>query len=185
MLLCSNALHTRSTIYFTPDDKPLRPLTTLLRNAEKHILVCVYQFSHRALAQHLCAAQKRGCKVEVIVDSSTLEMKNHVVDILRNATVPVFVYHAPQGNHLCHHKYAVIDNETWTGSLNWTYRGFKNNQENAVHCDEKPIAQRYAQQFALLKKRCERLVPLRNTAGLTSEKGMWERLRGAVARLLR
>lgn len=179
-LLCTT-LSGKSVVYFTPDDRPLRPLTTLLRHAQKRILVATYQFSHRVLAQQLCAAKARGCIVEVVVDGSTLAMENNVVPMLQEATIPVFVYHAPRGNNLCHHKYAVIDDEVWSGSMNWTYRGMKHNQENAIHCDEAPVTQRYAQQFALLKKRCEQLAPLHPSP---TKKDMWSRLKRSVSRLL-
>lgn len=146
--------------------------------------MAVYQFSHRTLAQNLCAAKKRGCTVEVVVDSSTLEMENSVVTTLRDASIPVFVYHAPRGNNLCHHKYAVIDNETWSGSMNWTYRGMKYNQENAIHCDEDAVTKRYLQQFVLLKKRCELLAPLQPNEGKKKSKGLWARLKRGVRDLL-
>ena len=174
LLFIATTLSPKSTIYFTPDDKPLRPLTTLLRHARHRILVATYQFSHRALAQHLVHAHTRGCRVEVVVDVSCLEMRNSVLPTLRDAGIPVFVYHST-GRSLCHHKYAVIDDETWTGSMNWTYNGMTRNQENGVHCDEAAIATRYAQQFAVLKKRCERIA---------KTPGLWERLRRGVRELL-
>ena len=77
-------------------------------------------------AEHLVHAHKRGCTVEVVVDVSCLEMRNSAVPTLRDAGIPVFVYHST-GRSLCHHKFAVIDDDTWTGSMNWTYNGMTRN----------------------------------------------------------
>lgn len=179
-LLCfTSTSFAKTQVYFSPDDKPLRALTTLLRTAEKRIFVAMYQFSAKPLAQLLIAAHKRNVRVEIIVDQATTELPNNCLGILKDAGIPVFI-HAPKNKTLNHHKFAVVDGCVWTGSMNWTYRGLSHNQENSLLCDESGVTARYAKQFDVLKHRCERVIP-QETAPTT---GLLERLRKNIAQLL-
>jgi len=45
----------------------------------------------------------------------------------------------------------------WTGSYNFTKSATRNNQENIVLLDSKPLIDKYAKQFSLLQERTRKL----------------------------
>ncbi len=163
VLLCSIAgsIHAKSSVYFAPDDDPRTELIALIDDAQESILVAVYTFTEQLLAKALIRAHERGVQVEVVLDTYS-ESKWGKVKMLQKAGIPVHIY-APKPRNsekyvgIMHDKYAVFDNtKVWTGSYNWTFSANFRNQENALLIEDEPkISARFAQQFEVLKERCE------------------------------
>jgi len=58
---------------------------------------------------------------------------------------------------LMHNKFALIDDQLWTGSFNWTKNANHKNQENVVVTDHKEIYKPFEDQFKILQRRCQHL----------------------------
>jgi phosphatidylserine/phosphatidylglycerophosphate/cardiolipin synthase-like enzyme len=62
-----------------------------------------------------------------------------------------------------HHKFVLFEKNVggkslvWTGSYNFTKSATRNNQENIVLLDSKPLIDKYAKQFSLLQERTRKL----------------------------
>ncbi len=158
--LASAPLAAKSTVYFSPDDDPRTKLVELIDNAQESILVAVYTFTEHTLAKALARAQERGVQVEVVLDCFS-RSKWGKIHTLEKAGITVHLYEPTlrEGEKylgIMHDKFAVFDNtKVWTGSYNWTFKASFTNQENAVLIENEPdVIMRFAQQFEVLKERC-------------------------------
>jgi phosphatidylserine/phosphatidylglycerophosphate/cardiolipin synthase-like enzyme len=142
------------TVYFSPDDKPEKHLLRHLSQAQTRIHAAVYSFTNAAVARALIAAHDRGVIVQVISDETCmLADAYHKAAFLREQGIELLLYpHKKSG--IMHNKFALIDDEVWTGSMNWSRSGCWRNQENCLVCDETAVLQRYEKQFKKLKQRC-------------------------------
>lgn len=147
-------------ILFSPDDKPTEKLVTLLDDAKKEILVAIYMLTEPRIVKAIINAKKRGVLVEVITDKISTESSYGKANMLSQNTIDVFVYEPLKNNKrndtpgIMHNKFAVIDNQVWTGSFNWTFSANWKNQENVMITDDKKAVARYKEHFIKLKTRC-------------------------------
>lgn len=136
------------TVAFSRADDPRGMLLGSLGAARQSVLVAMYTFTDRDLAQALVAAQGRGVKVAVYLDSSMVTSRDSVAFSLAQAGVPVRITSNPK---LMHNKFAVIDGATvLTGSYNWTISAYKYNDENLLRVTDPAVAQRYTERFGQL-----------------------------------
>jgi len=157
-------------VYFSPQDKISERLIELIEKEKKQILIAVYCFTHRGIADALIQAKRRGVVVDVIVDPFTLKSRMACAK-LKQASVGISVWDAglmvPATNGkearkrarrpLMHDKFCVFgDNLVWTGSFNFTYDATDFHRENVVVIEDREVAGRYVQQFYDIKRQAGR-----------------------------
>lgn len=121
-----------------------------LRQAQSQVLLALYGFNNRELAEELLQLSKKGVSVELKVDASKSAgtRMSRILDSLRAAGVRVEAV-APEGRN--HNKFAVIDRKrVLTGSYNWTRRG-ENNWENLLLLDCPELAERYVKEWTSIR----------------------------------
>lgn len=131
-----NALTATGTVElaFTPGDDAAGLVIRAIDEARSQVLVQVFSFTHRDIADALVRAQRRGVDVQVILDAAqTDSFESAAVRALIDAGVPVF-RDAEHG--AAHDKVIVIDVLTApavvTGSFNFTYAAQSRNAENVL-----------------------------------------------------
>ncbi|NTV94353.1 MAG: phospholipase D family protein [Thiobacillus sp.] len=135
-------------VAFTPGDDAGALVAEAVGQAKAQILVQAYSFTHKAIAEALVAAKKRGVDVRVIADQ---EQDRHVattqVGWLAGQGVPVWL----DGQHgAAHDKVMVIDAgrpdaAVITGSFNFTHAAQYRNAENLLILRGNPLlAEAYA-----------------------------------------
>lgn len=122
-------------VAFTPGDDAGALVVEAVRKAKRQILVQAYGFTHKAIAQALVDARRRGVDVQVIADRQQTEtLVNSLVVWLAEQGVPVWL----DGEHAAaHNKVMVLDNGTAdatviTGSFNFTHAAQHRNAENLL-----------------------------------------------------
>ncbi len=120
------------------------------------ILVQAYSFTSAPIAEALAAAQRRGVRVEVILDQAkTAEEKHSKADFLARSGVPVRM-DARHGS--AHNKVLILDNQTViTGSYNFTRHSEEDNAENLLIIRDKSLAAKYTANW---KAQCRTLYGL-------------------------
>lgn len=113
-----------------PEDKDagLERLLALIQGATKTIRVAMYTWTHTGLTDAICAAHKRGIKVEIILDRGQAEgVGKKALKKLTRSGVPVWL---SSGQKLLHHKCMWVDEKTLVnGSANWTKAAFSRNKD--------------------------------------------------------
>lgn len=160
LLISSNLAFGKSEVFFAPDDKPTNELIRKINRAKNKIHAAVYMITDKNIAQALINAKnKHGIDVQIVTDLSNLENPYSKIDMLKSGGIDIFTFHSKPSynkNHdaLMHNKFALLDNNVWTGSFNWTVSANKKNQENVFVTDDQKIYKRYEKHFDVLKKRC-------------------------------
>jgi phosphatidylserine/phosphatidylglycerophosphate/cardiolipin synthase-like enzyme len=143
-------------VYFTnpryPDEEDDRyagldeDLAALLDQAENTVDLVAYDFDLESLAEALIAAEERGVRVRMVVESDNVLSNEHLLVGLERAGIPVIEDKRQSG--LMHNKFVVID-EQWvfTGSWNMTENGTYRNNNNAVLIASPALAENYTIEF--------------------------------------
>ncbi len=132
-------------VYFSPNGGCRRAIITEIDSAKKEILVAMYYFTNREIAQALVRAKDRGVKIKVLLDESQTKEKFSKYRYLINRGMNV---HIDRKNGLMHNKFAIIDGFILiTGSYNWTSSAEHKNRENLLIIKNKDLAQRYIAEF--------------------------------------
>ncbi|MBU1007874.1 hypothetical protein KKA53_02245 [Candidatus Dependentiae bacterium] len=158
-LIPTSFAFSKSIVLFSPDDKPTKHLIQNIAEAKTRIYAAIYMLTDKKIALALIEAKKRGLDIQLITDSASAESPYGKVLLLRANGVETSVFwtltdNQNKFNPLMHHKFAIIDNNVWTGSFNWTISANTNNQENVIYTDEKEVCDKYLAQFEKLKQRC-------------------------------
>lgn len=150
---------TETAILIGPKTNLQKALITRLNKAQRRIWVASYLLTCAPLVHRLCTAHQRGCDVQVLVDSSQMNYVRgrQVVAQLRKKGITCIIYAAPHQGHLMHHKYAVIDENVWSGSMNWTTAGSTRNHESVIWSQQPSITRSFGAHFATLKRRAARI----------------------------
>lgn len=148
--------------FFSPDDDVQQILLDLISNEQARICIAIFSFTDIELAQALIGAHRRGVKVEIVTDASSLKDRFNKIEMLKKEGVKVYVYDPVNTsilNNIMHNKFAIFEKNidgkplVVTGSFNWTKSARVNNQENIVVLDMAHIVERYSLQFARLVER--------------------------------
>lgn len=147
----------QATVYFSPEDQLAKRLIEEVHKEQKNLLVCVYAFTHRGIANALIDAKKRGVEVEVMVDRFSVKAGTPLHKIAE-AGIPVHVWNPDplkrQKSHrpLMHHKFCIFgSNKIWTGSFNFTYDANNHHRENVIVMESEPLASAFKGEFHLMK----------------------------------
>ncbi len=137
---------------FSPggDIEPM--LLEAIKNAKAEIVVAMFHFTSRPLAEALGRAKARGVDVRVILDRSQAFQKHGKVHDLRRSKVNLRVMSlgktGDDSQIRFHHKFMVIDREVvTTGSFNWTSQAADENYENELVVASKPLAAQFREVF--------------------------------------
>ncbi len=122
-------------VAFTPGDDAGALIVETIGQARRQILVQAYSFTHKAIAEALVAARRRGVEVLVIADPEQAErVATSRIDDLAAGGIPVYfdAQHAA-----AHDKVMVIDAglpaaTVITGSFNFTHAAQYRNAENLL-----------------------------------------------------
>jgi phosphatidylserine/phosphatidylglycerophosphate/cardiolipin synthase-like enzyme len=149
--------------FFSPDDRLATTLIDLINAEKKRIVVAIYTFTYKDIAQALVDAHHRGVQVEVVADHGYGNDRYSKIPLLANNKIPVWSYQTKSGDRdasLMHNKFCVFEDNilhkaiVWTGSYNFTVRATTRNQENVIVLDNRKIVDQYLEHFEILKTRC-------------------------------
>ena len=129
-------------VYFSPKGGCTEAVVENLNKATNRVLVQAYSFTSVPIARALVDAQKRGVKVQAILDKSQRKEHYTEADFLLHAGVPTYI----DAKHaIAHNKIMVIDSRTiLTGSFNFTKAAEENNAENLLVIEDVALAKKYS-----------------------------------------
>ena len=118
-------------IGFSPQDRIIsNHLINMIKSSKKSIYIETFIITHKAFAQSLVEAKKRGVDVKVIVDATSSSNNYSMVKYLRDNGVKVKVENYAGKMHM---KTLIIDDDYFiSGSMNLTKSGDQYNDENLV-----------------------------------------------------
>lgn len=142
------SLQGTAQVAFTPGDDAGALVVAAVAEAKSQVLVQAYSFTHKAIADALVAAKRRGIDVRVIADrQQAADIPTSLVGRLAEQGVPVWL----DGQHAAaHDKVMVIDAghpdaAVITGSFNFTHAAQYRNAENLLILRGNPLlAEAYA-----------------------------------------
>lgn len=141
----------RAEAIFMPGGEAGSRIIAALDSAQRQVLVQAYSFTHRAIAEALVAAHRRGLDVRVIADPEQHDrIATSLLDTLVAQGVPVYL----DGQHAAaHDKVMVIDAglpdaTVITGSYNFSHAAEYRNAENLLILHAVPaLAEAYAEHW--------------------------------------
>ena len=145
LLLASNVVASDIQVFFSPNGGCTEAVVENVGKAKLTILVQAYSFTSAPIAKALVDAEKRGVKVQVILDKSQRTEKYSDADFLLHEGVPTFI----DAKHaIAHNKIIIIDSHTvLTGSFNFTKAAEENNAENLLVIDDAALAKKYTENW--------------------------------------
>jgi phosphatidylserine/phosphatidylglycerophosphate/cardiolipin synthase-like enzyme len=128
-------------VFFSPKGGCTEAVVSNLNKATNTVLVQAYSFTSAPIAQALVDAEKRGVKVQVILDKSQRTEKYSEADFLLHEGVPTWI----DAKHaIAHNKIMIIDGKTViTGSFNFTKAAENENAENLLVIHDAALATTY------------------------------------------
>ena len=139
-------------IYFTDPESPLAsqetggpdgPLADSIDAARLTVDVAAYSMSLRTVRDALIRAHKRGVQVRVVMESDNMD--GSAPQALIEAGIPVL---GDRREGLMHDKFVVIDrSEVWLGSMNFTFSGAYQDNNNLIHIRSVEMAENYTKEF--------------------------------------
>lgn len=143
------------SVYFSPKDRPVTTqVIPLIDNAQKYIYMPVFLITHKALAESLIKASRRGVSVKIILDATNTHTASSKMKILRENGQGGIQVKTENFAGKLHSKSIIIDDlYTVIGSMNFSRSGEGANDENLIIIKNKEIALFYKTFFQYLWKR--------------------------------
>jgi phosphatidylserine/phosphatidylglycerophosphate/cardiolipin synthase-like enzyme len=139
-------------IYFTDPESPLAsqetggidgPLAASIDSARLTVDVAIYSLNLQSIRDALIRAHERGVQVRIVMESDNLD--GSAPQALIEAGIPVL---GDRRESLMHDKFVVIDRtELWMGSMNFTYSGAYEDNNQLIHFRSKKMAENYTKEF--------------------------------------
>lgn len=139
-------------IYFTDPESPLAsqetggpdgPLAASIDAARLTVDVAIYSLSLTSIRDALIHAHERGVQVRVVMESDNMD--GSAPQALLEAGIPIL---GDRREGLMHDKFVVIDrSEVWLGSMNYTFSGTYDDNNNLVHIRSVKMAENYTKEF--------------------------------------
>jgi len=139
-------------IYFTDPESPLSsqetggpdgPLAASIDAARLTVDVAIYSLSLTSIRDALIHAHERGVQVRVVMESDNTDRS--APQALIDAGIPVL---GDRREGLMHDKFVVIDrSEVWVGSMNYTFSGTYEDNNNLLHLRSVKMAENYTKEF--------------------------------------
>lgn len=137
----------RVDVTFDADCKDM--VLAALQRARREVLLAIYSFSSREIAEALIDAKERGVEVRVKADAKQMDYDAAVVvfGMLESAKIDVAPIEMSSWYSM-HHKFLVIDREVvLTGSYNFTVAASTVNYENLVLIVSTSVARDFIREF--------------------------------------
>ena len=135
-------LNAQTQVYFSPNGGTTQAIIKEINDAKSEILVQAYSFTSSPIAKALVDANKRGVKVEAILDKSQRKQTYTEATFLSNMNIPTYI---DSKHGIAHNKVMIIDRTTVvTGSFNFTKAAEEKNAENLLIIKSKELAKLYA-----------------------------------------
>jgi phosphatidylserine/phosphatidylglycerophosphate/cardiolipin synthase-like enzyme len=126
-----------------PGWKIINSLVTDINASDRSVAIAMYNFSLNEIGDALISAVKRGVDVHLVVDSDAMEGTE--LRRLKNSGIKIL---GDRHESLMHNKFVVIDRQIiWTGSLNLTFSGAMDDENNFVRILSPELAVNYLQKF--------------------------------------
>jgi phosphatidylserine/phosphatidylglycerophosphate/cardiolipin synthase-like enzyme len=139
-------------LYFTDPTSPLAsqetggpdgPLAASIDSAQLTIDVAIYSLSLSDIRDALIRAHERGVQVRVVMESDN--MNASAPQALIDAGIPVL---GDRREGLMHDKFMIIDrSEVWLGSMNYTFSGTYEDNNNLLLIRSTKMAENYTKEF--------------------------------------
>lgn len=139
-------------LYFTDPESPLAsqetggidgPLVGAIDSARLTVDVAVYSLNLRSIRDALLRAHERGVQVRVVMESDNMD--GSAPQALVEAGIPVL---GDRRESLMHDKFVVIDrSEIWMGSMNFTYSGAYEDNNQLLVFRSKKMVENYTKEF--------------------------------------
>jgi phosphatidylserine/phosphatidylglycerophosphate/cardiolipin synthase-like enzyme len=139
-------------IYFNDPESPLAssetggiddPLAAAIDAARLTVDVAIYNLNLRSIREALIRAHERGVQVRVVMESDNLD--GSAPQALIEAGIPVL---GDRREGLMHDKFVVIDrSEVWMGSMNFTYSGAYEDNNQLLTFRSVKMAENYTKEF--------------------------------------
>jgi phosphatidylserine/phosphatidylglycerophosphate/cardiolipin synthase-like enzyme len=139
-------------IYFTDPESPLSPqetggldspLAASIEAARLTLDVAIYSMSLRTIRDALIRAHERGVQVRVVMESDNMDRS--APQALIEAGIPII---GDRREGLMHDKFVIIDrSEVWLGSMNFTYSGAYEDNNQLIHIRSVEMAENYTKEF--------------------------------------
>ena len=125
------------------EDGPDVPLAAAINAARVSVDVAAYSLSLFSIQQALIKANKRGVRVRMVMESDNVS--DPAPQALKAAGIPIVEDKQPG---LMHDKFMVIDHsEVWTGSMNFTFSGTYQDNNNLIRIRSGKVAADYTTEF--------------------------------------
>ena len=139
-------------VYFTQPESPSaqtyrggpdQALVEAIDRARLSVDMAVYDLNLWSIRDALLAADQRGVKVRLVVESDNIDQDE--IQELKAAGIPVL---GDRREGLMHDKFTVIDHlEVWAGSMNYTLSDTYRNNNNLVRLRSARLAEDYTAEF--------------------------------------
>ena len=141
-------------VYFSPEGGAAMTVVDAFDSAQKTIDVAIFSITQKDIVKALIAADKRGVKVRIILDSDQASEKYSSATYLAKAGLTVWT----NPDQTIHHKYSVVDGKIiLTGSFNYSTSADLYNAENLLVIRGKQnLSKAYAANFEGLLKNAVR-----------------------------
>ncbi len=133
-------------VYFSPRGGCTEAVVAALAAARQSVHVQAYSFTSAPIAEALLDAQKRGVKIQIVLDRSQRSEKYSSFKFFENEHIPVAI----DAKHaIAHNKIMLIDGQKIiTGSFNFTRSAENDNAENLLLITGRPaLYEAYEQNF--------------------------------------
>lgn len=141
-------------VFFSPKSGCTEAIVSEINQAKTEILVQAYSFTSIQIAKALVNADKRGVKVQAILDKSQRSERYTSATFLTNAGIPTYI---DDKHAIAHNKIMIIDKtKVITGSFNFTKAAEEKNAENLLILSSKELANLYQEHWQKHKEHSEK-----------------------------
>jgi phosphatidylserine/phosphatidylglycerophosphate/cardiolipin synthase-like enzyme len=141
-------------VYFSPQGGCTQAVVHELEAARESVRVQAYSFTSAPIAKALVDANRRGVRVQVILDKGQRTEKYSSATFLINAGVETAIDAA---HAIAHNKVMIIDGSTViSGSFNFTTAAEEHNAENLLVIRDGGLAEKYAANWEAHARHSER-----------------------------
>ncbi len=134
-------------VCFTPNQSCFPQILQYINKAQSSILLLGYSFTSKPLTDALIKAKNRGINVRVVLDHSQKSQKasKEPIEALIKNQIEIRFDHSVK---IAHNKVIIIDNnQTITGSYNWSHSAEFNNAENLIFIKSQEVTKKYTDYF--------------------------------------
>lgn len=148
-------------------DSLVEPIVAFIDKARKRqkLQIAVQEIDHKAIAEAIIRARKRGVTVDLVIEQNYLlaksvasdpfkaggahEINRELHNAMLRATVDV---KSDYNAKIFHQKFMILGNSVLTGSTNFTTTGISKNLNHVVVVDDAEVANAYKKEFREIQR---------------------------------